>query len=377
MNFDYSDEQNLLRESISRFVNDNYELEKRRKLAESDLGWSREYWKQMAELGWLGMAFPEADGGFGGSVVDTMVMMEEFGKGLTLEPFYSTVVLAGAVLRHGASAEQKAALVPGIIDGSLLATVAYAEEQSRYDLHDVVTSAREDGGAWVLNGRKSVVLHAATADRIIVSARTSGGQMDRDGITLFAVAGDAEGLSREDYPTVDGLRASEVTLQDVKVTPDGVIGEVGQGLAILEAMEQEAILALGAEAVGCMEMLYKDTIAYTGEREQFDGPLWNFQVLRHRMVEMFVEYELCKSILLRATMEAEDDPAKAARTVSALKYHVGKSGEFISQNAVQLHGGMGMTEELRIGHYFKRLMVIENSFGNRDHHMAKFTALAA
>jgi alkylation response protein AidB-like acyl-CoA dehydrogenase len=377
MNFDYSEEQNLLRDSIERFMSDSYDLEKRRKLADSELGWSRDLWKQMAELGWLGMAFAEDDGGYGGGVIDTMIMMEEFGKGLLLEPFYSTVVLAGAALRHGATKAQKERLVPGIIDGSILATVAYAEEQSRYDLEDVVTSARAEGDGYVLNGTKSVVLHAASADWIVVSARTDGGQFDQDGITLFLVPGNADGLSRADYPTVDGLRASEVTLENVKVGADDVLGGIGKGFDILRLVEQEGILALGAEAVGGMEVLYKDTLAYTQEREQFDGPLSNFQVLRHRMVEMFVEYELCKSILLRATMEAADDPATAARTVSALKYHVGKSGEFISQNAVQLHGGMGVTEELRIGHFFKRLMVIETQFGNRDHHMARFTQLAA
>lgn len=377
MNFDYSEEQNLLRESIAKFIADNYALETRRADSATALGYSAERWKQFAELGWLGMAFAEADGGFGGDVTDTMVMMEEFGKGLVLEPFFPTIVLAGAILRHGASAEQKAKLIPGIIDGSTVATVAQVEPQSRYDLNDVTTTARPEGDGFVLNGHKSVVPNAGSANWMIVSARTSGGQFDANGISLFLVGSDAEGLTRDDYPTVDGLRASEVKLENVRVGADALIGAADQGLPLLEAMRREAILALGAEAVGAMEILYKDTIAYTQEREQFDAPLANFQVLRHRMVDMFVEYELCKSILLRATLESVQDPVAADRTISALKYHIGKSGEFVSQNAVQLHGGMGMTEELRIGHYFKRLMVIETLFGDRDYHMAKFTDLAA
>lgn len=375
MNFELTEEQKLLQDSVARFVADNYELEQRRSLAEEKGGFSREHWQTMAELGWFSLPFPESVGGFGGNQIDTMVVMEEFGKGLVLEPFFASIVLGGGILKRAGSESQLGAMAPGIMDGSKQLTLAYAEEQARFDLHDVTTSARAEGSDYVLNGAKSMVPNAETATHIIVSARTSGGQIDKDGISLFLVAADAPGVSREDFPTVDGLRASEVTLKDVRVTTDALIGEPDRGFPVLNAVANDAILALSAEAVGCMEVLYKDTVAYTQEREQFDHPLSDFQVLQHRMVEMFMEYEQCKSLLYRATMEAaRGDSAEAQRAIHALKYMVGRTGTFIGESAVQLHGGMGMTEELRIGHYFKRLLVIDAQFGNADHHLQQFAA---
>jgi alkylation response protein AidB-like acyl-CoA dehydrogenase len=375
MNFDLSEEQQMLQDSVSRFVQDHYELEKRTALVATKQGFSSDNWKQMAELGWLGMPFAEADGGFGGNQVDTMVMMEQMGKGLVVEPFLASIVLGGGVLKRAGSAQQKAALLPGVMDGTRQLALAYAELQARFDLHDVTTTARAEGEGFVLNGHKSMVLNAATASEIIVSARTSGGQIDEKGISLFIVDPKADGVKLENFPTVDGLRASEISFENVKLDAASLLGELDAGFEVLNAATNDGILAVAAEAVGALEVLYKDTVAYTQEREQFDHPLSDFQVLQHRMVEMFMEYEQCKSLLYRATLECvQGDAETAQRNVHALKHLIGKAGIFIGENAVQLHGGMGMTEELRIGHYFKRLLVIDSQFGNADFHLQKFAA---
>jgi len=376
MNFELSDEQKLIAESVERFIQDNYALERRRKIAEQEPGFSREYWAQMAELGWLALPFAEEHGGFGGNQIDTMVVMEQFGKGLVLEPYLASIVMGGGAVKRGSSADLAAEVLPGVIDGSRQLALAYAEPQARFDLHDLTTIAKADADGYVINGHKSMVLHGATADQIVVSARTSGGQIDTGGITLFLIDAEAEGIKRDGFPTVDGLRACEVGLENVRVGADRVLGKVDEGWEILSAVSNDAILALAAEAVGAMERLYKDTVAYTQERVQFDHPLADFQVLQHRMVDMFMEYEQSKSLLYRATLEIAQGDAQqtAQRTVHALKHLIGRNGIFIGENAVQLHGGMGMTEELAIGHYFKRLLVIDSQFGNADYHLEKFAA---
>ena len=375
MNFELSEEQKMIQQSVERFVQENYDLSNRIKISSEDPGFSKEYWSSMAELGWLGLAFSEEDGGFGGNQIDTLVLMEQFGKGLVLEPFLANVVLGGGSIKRGASQEIKDSIIPSLIDGSLQITLAYAEEQSRFDIEDVATAAREENSDFIINGKKSMVLNAESADKIVVVARTSGSQVDEEGITLFVVDADAEGIEKENFPTVDGLRASEIIFKDVKVESTSLIGEKDKGFSILQAVVNDAILALAAEAVGAMEVLYKDTVEYTQQREQFDHPLSDFQVLQHRMVDMFMEYEQCKSLLFRATMETVQDPSLSQRTVHALKHLIGKSGIFVGESAVQLHGGMGVTEELRIGHFFKRLLVIDSQFGNADFHLDKFTSL--
>ncbi len=375
MNFELSEEQKMIQQSVERFVQENYDLSNRIKISSEDPGFSKEYWSSMAELGWLGLAFSEEDGGFGGNQIDTLVLMEQFGKGLVLEPFLANVVLGGGSIKRGASQEIKDSIIPSLIDGSLQITLAYAEEQSRFDIEDIATAAREENDGFIINGKKSMVLNAESADKIVVVARTSGSQVDEEGISLFVVDSDAEGIERENFPTVDGLRASEIIFKDVKVTTTSLIGEKDKGFSILQAVVNDAILALSAEAVGAMEVLYKDTVEYTQQREQFDHPLSDFQVLQHRMVDMFMEYEQCKSLLFRATMETVQDPSLSQRTVHALKHLIGKSGIFVGESAVQLHGGMGVTEELRIGHFFKRLLVIDSQFGNADFHLDKFTNL--
>lgn len=376
MNFELSEEQRMIQQSVERFVEDNYDLNSRVALSSKSPGFSTENWYSMAELGWLGLPFEEEDGGFGGNQIDVLVVMEQFGRGLVLEPYLASIVMGGGALKRGGTNALKSEILPQVIEGTLQLAFAYAEEQSRFDLDDVMTSARKEGENFVLNGQKSMVQNAETADKIVVSARTSSGQVSPQGITLFLIDADAEGLSRDNFPTVDGLRASEITLENVSVGPDRILGEVDQGFSILQSVANDAMLALSAEAVGAMEVLYKDTVDYTQQREQFDHPLSEFQVLQHRMVDMFMEYEQCKSLLYRATMETIQDPEAAQRTIHALMHLIGKSGMFIGENAVQLHGGMGMTEELRIGHYFKRLLVIDATFGNTDYHLQKFTTFS-
>ena len=311
MNFELSEEQKMIQQSVERFVQENYDLTNRVKISSEDPGYSQEYWTAMAELGWLGLAFSEEEGGFGGNQIDTLVLMEQFGKGLVLEPFLANIVLGGGAIKRGGSPAIKESILPNLIEGNLQVTLAYAEEQSRFDIEDVATAAREDGSNFIINGKKSMVLNAESADKIVVVTRTSGSQVDEDGISLFLVDATSKGIERENFPTVDGLRASEITFTDVEVPSGNLIGEKDKGFSILQAVVNDAILALSAEAVGAMEVLYKDTVEYTQQREQFDHPLSDFQVLQHRMVDMFMEYEQCKSLLLRATMETVQDPILA------------------------------------------------------------------
>jgi alkylation response protein AidB-like acyl-CoA dehydrogenase len=373
MNFELSEEQKMIQQSVERFVQENYDLPKRVELSSQDPGYSKDYWNSMAELGWLGLPFTEEVGGFGGNQIDTLVIMEQFGKGLVLEPFLANIVLGGGAIQMGGSEELKNEMLSSLIEGSKQITLAYAEQQSRFDLEDVATSARKEGEKYIINGQKSMVLNAESADHLVVVTRTNGSQVDEEGITLFLVDSDSKGLERNNFPTVDGFRASEITFDNVEVNSERMIGDPDKGFSILRTITNNAILALCAEAVGAMEVLYKDTVEYTQQREQFDHPLSDFQVLQHRMVDMFMEYEQCKSLLFRATMETIQDPEMAQRTIHALKHLIGKSGIFVGENAVQLHGGMGVTEELRVGHFFKRLLVIDSQFGNADFHLEKFT----
>ena len=372
MNFDLSEEQQLLKDSVDRFVSDNYDLDTRQALSKNDAGFSDTYWQTMAELGWLGVTVPEAHGGFGGNQADTMVLMEAFGKGLVLEPFFASAVLGTRAIVAGASAELQNTLLPKLIAGECRLSLAYAEEQARFDLEDVVTRGTQNGDDFIITGHKSMVQHGGSADYLVVSTRTSGGQQDQQGISLFLVDTKSEGVSIQSFPTVDGQQASEVTFKDVRVSANHMLGDLDNGFGLLQDIAIDGILALAAEAVGAMEILYKDTVAYTQERQQFDQSLSDFQVLQHRMVDMFMEYEQCKSMLYRATLEVVQKGRDAMRIVHALKYMVGKNGTFVGENAVQLHGGMGVTEELRIGHYFKRLLVIDAQFGNSDYHLSCF-----
>ena len=376
MDFSFSDEQTLLQESVSRFITNDYGFESRQKHSRSDAGYSLENWQTFAELGWLGVPFSENHGGFGGGAVETMLMMEEFGKGLVVEPYLATVVACGSALNGFGSEDQKSSFIPEIIDGSKLWALAFAEPQGRFNLADLTTTATANNGSYLLSGHKSVVINGPNANFFIVSVRTSGEQRDETGVSLFIIPSDAKGLSRRDYPTVDGQRASELILDNVELDEASRLGEEGQGLNILQQAIDYATLAIGSEAVGCMEVLYKDTVEYCKNREQFGQPIGKFQVLQHRMVDMFMEHEQSKSLMFMAAMRWDEGyGAEAQKAVSAFKVQVGKSGKFVGQSAVQLHGGMGMTDELNIGHYFKRLTIIDTMFGNVDHHLKRFGSL--
>lgn len=374
MNFNLSAEQQIIQDSVARFVQEQYTLEARQQWSREKHGFHAENWARMAELGWLGVSLPEAHGGFGGNQIDTMLLFEQFGRGLILEPYFASITLGARALLLGDNEQQIADLLPHVLAGNLILALGYAEEQAGYDLDNVVTQARVEGDNYILNGRKSMVQNGAAADKIIVSARTSGGQTDRAGITLFLIDKDTPGVRITGFPTVDGLQAAEVEMDNATLSTAQVVGAPDAGFEILQQVAIDGILALAAEAVGAMEVLYKDTVAYTQEREQFDHPLSDFQVLQHRLVDMFMEYEQCKSLLYRATLEVVQGGTQAQRTVHALKAMIGKSGISIGESAVQTHGGMGMTEELRIGHYFKRLLVIDAQFGNADYHLQEFAA---
>ncbi len=373
MNFSFSEEQEMVRDFVERFVREKYEPDMRRKIESSEQGFSSENWNMFAELGWLGLPFPEEDGGFGGGAVETMIIFEAFGRGPVLEPFLATAILAGSALRQAASAAQKEALIPAIIDGSIQLALAYCEPDGRYNPANVSTMATETGEGFVIDGDKSVVLNGPAADRLIISARTHGQQHDPDGVTLFLVDASAKGVSRQNYPTQDGFRASEIVFDEVAVSADAVIGELHGGYAILNNAIEEAILASCAEAVGAMEMLYKATVEFSRTRKQFGVPIGSFQVLQHRMSEMFMEYEQTKSLLYRAAMAMDAGADDASRTISALKIQVGNAGRKVGQEAIQIHGGMGMTEEMYVGYYFKRLTMINSLFGNIDYHLRRFT----
>lgn len=374
MDFSFTEEQTLLRNMVQSFVQDNYDFDSRMKIVRSEEGMSREIWGQFAELGLLAAPFSEEMGGLDGGPIETMVIMEELGRGLVVEPYLPTIVLCGGILSRHASDAQKEAHLPGIIGGEDVWALAYAEPQSRFNPADVLTSAKADGDGYVLNGTKAVVAAAPWASKLIVSARISGDQRDSDGIGLFIVEKSASGVSTQDYPTVDGNRASEVTLENVTVGADALIGGAGNGLALLDEALDYGIGAVCAEAIGHMKCLNDATVEYCKTRKQFGVPIGSFQVLQHRMVDMFMEYEQSVSMTYMVNMKLTESEAERKKAAAGAKVQIGKSGRFVGQEAVQLHGGMGMTEELNVGHYFKRLTVIDTQFGNVDHHLKRFAA---
>jgi len=375
MDFSFTEEQTLLRNSVQKYLQNTYDFDTRRKVSKSDAGWRKEVYAYFAENGLLGAAIPEDFGGLGGSAVDTMIIAEEFGRALVIEPFIQNAVLAAGFLKAAGSTAQKETLLPAIAAGENVFAFAYAEPQGRYNLADLVTTAVKSGNGYTLNGYKAVVSGAPWADKLIVTARTSGGQRDAEGVSVFVVDKNAKGVSTRDYPTVDGQRASEVTLENVTVGADAVIGEVGGGLKIVEKVTDEAIAALAAEAIGAMKVLNDTTIEYSKTRKQFGTPIGKFQVLQHRMVDMFMNYEQSVSITYMVTLKLEEEEAERKKAASAAKVQIGKAGRFIGQQAVQIHGGMGMTDELNVGHYFKRLTVIDTQFGNVDHHLKRYASL--
>jgi pimeloyl-CoA dehydrogenase small subunit len=376
MDFSFTEEQTLLRNTVQSLLSDKYDFDTRRKVAKSADGWRPEIWAQFAELGLLAAPFSEEMGGLGGGAIETMIVMEEFGRHLVIEPYVETVVIAGGFLREGGSAAQQEAHIPGIIGGETVWAFAYAEPQGRYNLADLTTTAKKDGSGYVINGYKAVVLGAPWAQKLIVTARTSGGQRDRDGVSVFIVDKSAAGVSTRDYPTVDGRRASEITFENVKVDADALIGAEGKGLPLVEKITDQAIAALSAEAIGCMKELNTATVEYCKTRKQFGVPIGKFQVLQHRMVDMFMAYEQSVSMTYMVNLKLDENDAERTKAAAGAKVQIGKAGRYVGQQAVQLHGGMGMTDELNVGHYFKRLTMIDTQFGNVDYQLKRYSEAA-
>ena len=369
MDFSLNDIQSMLLDSVQKFIANDYDFDRRQSYAESEQGFSSDVWTTFAELGWTAIPFDEDDGGIGGGPVDLMIVMEQFGRGMLVEPYLANIVLAGGVLKRTASAEQKSQWMEPLIGGELQASLAFVEPQSRYNIANVQTSATPDGDDWILSGNKSVVFNAGNADLLIVPARTSGAQSDETGITLFAVDTAAEGVSLRAYKTVDGHQAADVSLADVRVANNNLLGERDAGFAVLDAVVDDATLAVCAEAVGIMRILTEKTVEYSKNRVQFGVPIGSFQALQHRMVDMFTACEQTYSLLVWACMTASAGGDDAKRAVSAIKYQVGTVGQKVGEEAVQLHGGMGVTWELDVAHYFKRLTAIGQILGNADLHL--------
>ena len=374
MDFDLSEEQRLLKDSVDGLLASSYDFEQRKKYAAEKGGWSRGVWNKLAEQGLLGLPFSEDDGGFGAGAIETMIVMEALGKALVVEPYLATVVLGGGFLRHGGSAAQKAEHLPSIIDGSKTLAFAQLEKNSRYDLADVSTTAKKKGAGWVIDGEKFVVLNGASASTLVVTARTNGSQRDRSGIGVFLVPSNAKGISIKDYPTQDLLHAADITFSGVEVGADAAIGDPENALPLIERVVDEARIAMCAEAVGAMDESLKSTVEYLKTRTQFGVPIGTFQVLQHRAADMFVAVEQARSMSMFATMASDFKDAKERATaVAAAKVQIGKSLKFVGQQSIQLHGGIGMTMEAKIGHYFKRLTMIENTFGDTDYHLHRVT----
>jgi len=375
MDLSLNEVQLMLADSIEKFISNDYDFEKRQKHSGSDLGYSNEVWQSFAELGWTAFPFSEDDGGFDGGPVDVMVVMERLGRGLIVEPYLANVVLAGGILKRAASAAQKAQWLSPLIGGELQATLAFVEPQARYNINNIATKAVRDGESWLLNGSKGYVLNGANSDLVIVPARTSGEQCDSSGVTLFGIAKDTAGISILDYETIDGQRAAEIKMKDVVLPLDAVIGEVDAGFNVLQSTIDDATFAVCAEAVGIMSVLTEKTIEYSKDRVQFGVPISSFQALQHRMVDMYTACEQSRSLLMWAAMTIADGSKDARKAVHSLKYQIGVAGTLVGEEAVQIHGGMGVTWELDVAHYFKRLTAIGLMFGNADWHLDRLSGL--
>jgi alkylation response protein AidB-like acyl-CoA dehydrogenase len=375
MDFNFTEEQSMLRDTVASFLQDKYDFDKRRKMITSEAGRDPAIWEAFAnELGILGAPFSEELGGLGGGAIENMIVMEEFGKALVVEPYLGTVVIGGGFMKHSGYAGA-ADIIGGIIEGKVIIAFAYAEPQGRYTWSDLKTTAKKEGSGYVLNGHKAVVIGAPWATHLIVTARTSGGQRDEAGVSVFIVDKNAKGVVTRDYPTVDGQRASEVFFENVSVGADALIGVEGAGLPLVNKVLDEAAAASCAEAVGAMRKLHAGTLDYARQRKQFGVAIASFQVLQHRMVDMFMNVEQSVSMTYMATIKLSDD-AERAKAVSAAKVQIGKACKFVGQNAIQIHGGMGMTDELAIGHYFKRATMIEGLYGSVDHHLRRYEGLS-
>ncbi len=375
MNFDYSDEQQLLADTLKRFLATHYTFEARAKIAASEAGYSEEVWAGLAEMGLLGLPYDPKYGGFGGNAVDVMIVMEAIGEGLVLEPYLATVGLGGQFVARGGTEAQKQRILPAVAEGKAKLAMAQTERAGRYDLSYVAAHARRAGEDWILDGEKSAVLHGGCADLLVVSARTAGSDTDPQGISLFLVRQGTPGVALQEYRTIDNLRAVDLHLSHAVVPGEALIGSAGEGLSLLEEVADYGTALICAEAVGAIRYANEATLAYLKSRRQFGVPIGRFQALQHRMVDMLISYEQARSMACLACVKVDTaDAAERRRVVSAAKIKIADACRHVSQESVQLHGGMGMTEDLKISHTFRRLTMIAQTFGDSDHHLGRFAA---
>jgi pimeloyl-CoA dehydrogenase small subunit len=372
MDFTFSEEQRQFQDSLERFVRKDYDFERRRAIIASERGWSREVWQQLAEMGVLAMTLPEACDGFGGGGFDTLLVMEALGRGMVVEPYLATVVLGAGVLMDAGSEAQCQAVLPAVAAGERLLALAHEEPGQRYATAAVATTAQKDGDGYRIDGQKSVVLHGADADQLIVSARTAGDVRDAHGISLFLVDASTPGIERFGYPTQDGLRAANVRFDKLRVGADALIGTEHEALAVIEKALDRGSAALCAEAVGNMAATIEATVGYLKTRKQFGVPIGSFQALQHRAVDMYLHAEQARSMAYLAAARLDAPHGERQRAISAAKVLVSQSARYVGQQAVQLHGGIGVTDELAVSHYFKRLTMITLMFGDADHHLGRF-----
>jgi len=376
MDFTFTDEQQLLADTVQRFVREHYSFETRREIAASEHGWSPALWQELANLGLTALNVPQEHGGLGAGPVETMLVMNAFGEALLLEPYLEAAVLAPALLQALGDAKVASELLPAIVSGERIVIVAHQEPQTRGELNMVTTRAEKNGDGYVLQGKKSVIMHASAAHEFLLTARTSGKATDAAGVRVFRVPSDAAGLTINSYRTLDGRRAADLELDRVRLPSESLIGADSDTLAALETAHHISLSALCAEAVGIMKAVNAATIEYTKNRKQFGQPLSRFQVLQHRMVDMFIHAEQALSMSYLAAIKCQDpDINERRRALSAAKVVIGRAGRFIGQQAIQLHGGMGMTDELIVSHYFKRLTAIELTWGDTDFHLQQFAGL--
>lgn len=375
MDFNFTEEQQLLADTVQRFVRENYTFEKRREILQSKDGWSRDIWNELASLGLTALNVPEAHGGLNAGPVDTMLVMNALGEGLLVEPFLGAVVLAPALIASLGDDKAAGELFPAIASGERIVIVAHQEPQTRGELNHVATRAEKSGDGYVLDGYKNVIAHGGAADELLITARSSGETTDAAGISVFRVDPRAAGVTVKSYRTIDGQSAADIDLTKVKVTAASLVGAAGNAFAAIEAAHEIALSAICAEAVGIMKAVNAATLDYTKNRKQFGQPIAKFQVLQHRMADMFLQAEQATSMSYLAAIKCTDpDATQRRRSLSAAKVVIGQAGRFIGQQAVQLHGGMGMTDELMVSHYFKRLTTIDLTFGDTDFHTQQFIA---
>jgi len=376
MNLELTEEQLMLQDSLGKFLQNEYSFEQRQRLSREGIGYSEKNWQQFAEMGLLGIAFEEEYGGFNFGMTGLSIVMEAIGRGLIVEPYLATVVLAGQLIQLAGNEEQKQALLPPLIEGEMKLAFAYAERQGRYDVFDVSLKAESSAKGYVLNGSKSVVFNAETADKIIVSARTSGEQRDKGGISLFIVNKDAVGLTARHYQTVDGLRASELNFDEVEIADDCLLGSLNEANPVIEQVIELAATAICAEGVGVISELREKTVEYLKTRKQFSQTLGHFQVLQHRAVDMFMTEEQIRSLSYLAAIKLDgEDKKEQLKALSAAKVYLGDARTLVGEQAAQLHGGIGVTDELDVAHYYKRLAMLNTLFGDRDFHLQRFSQL--